>query len=95
MYDVNRRAVAAACATEMGYSGLCNFSEMMNIPALHHETFAGHTRTISERTEVFSQDVLEKAADTVKKAYPEQTTEIKDVHVSFDGSWHKRGHTSK
>ena len=95
VYDVNRRAVAAACATGMGYSGLCNFSEMMNIPALHHKTFAGHTRTISERTEVFSQDVLEKAVETVKKAYPEQTTEIKDVHVSFDGSWHKRGHTSK
>ena len=33
--------------------------------------------------------------ETVKAAYTEQTSNVKDIHVSFDGSWHRRGHTSK
>ena len=95
VFDVNRRATAAASATGMGYAGLANFSEFMNIPVVHHKTFAAHTKVISDRSEVFSRDVMEKAVETVKAAYPEQTSNVKDIHVSFDGSWHKRGHTSK
>lgn len=95
IFDVNRRAVAAASATGMGYAGLCHFSEVMNIPALHHKTFAAHVKSISQRCSTFSRDVMEKAVEKVKEAYSDQTSDIKDIHVSFDGSWHKRGHTSK
>lgn len=94
-FEVNRRAVAASTATGMGYSGLCNFSELMNIPSLHHKTFALHLKSVSTRCEDFSRESLAAAVQKVKDAYPEQDSNIKDIHVSFDGSWHKRGHTSK
>jgi len=95
IYDVNRRAVAAASATGMGYSGLCNFSEIMNVPSLHHKTYAVHTKSISDKCEIFSNDRLATAVEKVKQQYSDQPSGIKDIHVSFDGSWHKRGHTSK
>ena len=80
VFDVNRRAAAAASATGMGYAGLAFFSESKNIPVFHHKTFAAHTEVISDRSEVFSRDVMEEAVDTVKAA---------SDCVSFDGSWHK------
>lgn len=95
VFDINRRAVAASCASGMGYAGLCNFSEYMNIPSLHHKTYAAHTKTVSDKCGTFSRQILDKAVEKVKDAYPEQAGDVKDIHVSFDGSWHKRGHTSK
>ncbi|XP_012945262.1 uncharacterized protein LOC106013609 [Aplysia californica] len=95
VFDVNRRAVAAACATGMGHAGLSNFSEIMNVPSLHHKTFAVHTTAISDKCSIFSRDILKKSVQKVKEAYQEQTSDVKDIHVSFDGSWQKRGHTSK
>ncbi|RUS84503.1 hypothetical protein EGW08_007742 [Elysia chlorotica] len=46
-------------------------------------------------TVLTDEESLATAVEKVKEAYPEQDSDIKDVHVSFDGSWHKRGHTSK
>ena len=94
VFDVNRRAVATACATGMGWAGLANFSEFMNIPILHQRTFTDHVKKINCQASQFSRDSMASAVREVKRAYSDQQEEIKNIHVSFDGSWHKRGHTS-
>ena len=94
--DVNRRATAAACATGMGVAGLNNFCEIMNIPGMHHRTFNRHVKAIDQRVGDFSRESMQEAVKQVRRAYPEQAgQDIIDVHVSYDGSWHKRGYTSK
>ena len=59
-FDVNRRAVAASLATGMGYSGLCNFSEVMNIPSLNSKTYGNHTRAIGKFCDRFKKEMLGK-----------------------------------
>lgn len=87
--------MATSLATGSGRSGLAKFSELMNIPVMHHKTFNTHKKTIHKQLNSYTEKVLSDAHQVVKKAYPEQSGDIIDIDVSYDGSWHTRGHKSK
>ena len=94
-FDINKQAVATSLATGSGRAGLAKFSELMNIPVMHHKTFNTHTKIIHKQSHVYKQKVLSDAHQVIREAYPEQSGEEIDIDVSYDGSWHTRGHKSK
>ena len=83
----------------VGHSGLVKMCRFMNMPEMHHKTYAKHVRAITEANMVVVNTVLDEAAVTVRKACqdldPTITEDsILDLTASFDGSWMTRGHKS-
>ncbi|GFS17658.1 hypothetical protein ElyMa_006827200 [Elysia marginata] len=79
----------------MGQAGLSNFCEMMDMPVLHHKTYLQHQKAIHEKSSSYSSQIMSEAVQIVRNAYPEQAGKpIIDIDVSYDGSWHTRGHKS-
>ena len=95
VYSVNRMTVSSATATGLGCAGLSNFLELVNVPSLHVKTFNAHVKTIYDKSKTYSAALLDKAVTRVKTLYNPADDGITDIHVSYDGTWHKRGHTSK
>ena len=98
-FSVNHQAVAAPMDMGVGHSGLVKMCRFMNMPEMHHKTYAKHVRAISEANMVVVNTVLDEAAVTVRKACqdldPTITEDsILDLTASFDGSWMTRGHKS-
>ena len=53
------------------------------------------SKAINEKNKIYSTALLDKAVTHVKTLYDPSDDGITDIHVSYDGTWHKRGHTSK
>ena len=73
-----------------------HFCEAMTIEGMTEKTYTKIVSSISKEAENFSQSMMDNAVALVRKAhYVDSSDEVLDFSVSFDGSWHKRGHTSK
>ena len=95
VYELNRGVVASAMATGMGFAAVQNFFEPLNIPFQDAKSFSSHVKAIHEQSAVFSDAMLKKAADKVKTLYEPEEDGIYNIHTTYDGSWQKRGFTSK
>ncbi|XP_076451528.1 uncharacterized protein LOC143287427 [Babylonia areolata] len=100
-FDINHRLVAAASATGIGYTQLCRFFGMVNMPRpMHQKTWLHYQKKYSEGASRAASTHLQDAAHHVREAYAEmglgQPSDdgCLDISVSFDGSWHRRGRTS-
>ena len=80
-YDMNRRAVAASLVTEMGPTGLSKFCEVMNMPPLHHKTYASHVKFIGSKLPEYRKIVLNKASQKVREVYKAEDGVV-DIDVS-------------
>ena len=95
-FEINRRAVASSLATGMGHADMGKFFEMMNIPNVHQKTYNQHATAVYKNVDSYKESLLQQSVQQVRAAYPEQADkDIVDIDVSYDGSWHTRGHTSK
>ncbi|KAG0428678.1 hypothetical protein HPB47_024356 [Ixodes persulcatus] len=62
---------------------------------MHLKTFQGISRKVHRAAMDAARDVMREAAQAVRKEKGAgDSDELVDVAVSFDGTWHKRGHTS-
>lgn len=76
------------------------FSMSMNMPCLNHSAFDSHIRQLVDVVNRCTDDCLKKARAEVEKAYSEIEQKMDlvkpiNIGVSYDGSWQKRGFTSK
>lgn len=97
-FGVNIRAIMAAKQIGKGWAALDDFWAAMNVPhcVLHHKTFQKHLkkRFRDSETECMDKFYAESAA-AIKKVYKEMDPSFtRDGAVAYDGTWHKRGHTS-
>lgn len=100
-FDVNRRLVAAATSTGMGFAQVQRFFAMMGLPKpMNEKTWYDYKKRLHGRVKQAACRHLEDAAETVRSAYADMNRGIPDVNgildisISIDGSWHKRGRTS-
>lgn len=99
-FDINRRLVMAAAVNGIGFTQLCRFFGLLNMPPPMHlktwqhyqvKLFLGASRAASHH--------LQEAAEIVRAAYadlgvtPDAEGYI-NIIVSFDGSWQRRGRCS-
>ena len=96
--DITKRVVLAAKESGLGYEGLCNFFSILNMhKPLHHKTFQQISCTVHSAAVAEAEKYMEKAAEHVSA-----TTTVENpgqlpapaTTVSYDGTWHKRGHSS-
>lgn len=98
-YDVNRRIVHAFICMGKGHKGLDVFSLFLNMPLMNNEAYNLHCRNISRITVKNVETSLQQARTEVRKAYTvlddTDNSKLIELTVSYDGSWQKRGFTSK
>jgi hypothetical protein len=74
---------------------------LQNLPhSLQKEAFSRHSKVLTEDSVEFTDEILQLSVEEVKRANRElngttDPQDIVDIAVSYDGTWHKRGHTSK
>lgn len=100
-YEINKRAVLAMREVGLGSIGLNKIMGILNITgSLHHKSYSNINKLLhSSITDITKQNNLHTAHAIIRKAYAEVnpavlSDDVIDIGVSFDGSWHKRGHTS-
>ena len=102
-HEVNRRAVLSSY--QFGHEGLKNFCAGMNLPPpLAKNTYNEHLKKIEQASiknaEEIMQGVAKQLWEKIAKEQPdniedENDVEIAKVAVTVDGTWQKRGHSSK
>lgn len=96
-YDVNRRVVKAIASIGKGHRALDMFCMSLNMSPMNYRTFQKHISSLHASSKTEMEHVLELARCEVKKCYVnlDADNEVFDKTVSYDGSWQKRGFTSK
>ncbi|RUS69872.1 hypothetical protein EGW08_022368 [Elysia chlorotica] len=99
--DCNRRAVLAGLTVGLGHAGLMKLSEGLGMPSMHEKTWRSHLTAIARQTDRIKNDILQQARDRVISYYRETEPDsfdadgVLNIGVSYDGTWAKRGFTSK
>ena len=105
-YDVNVRAVHAASSQGLGHSGLTQFCASMDFPKpLHHKPYNNIMKNLSKEAEDLAEkkmiDAASRLIEITKQEEPEDVERLADgaviakVAVTIDGTWQRRGHSSK
>ncbi|CAN7988270.1 unnamed protein product [Ixodes hexagonus] len=97
-FEVNIRSIMAIKQIGKGQTALNDFWAAMNIShrGLYHKTFQEHLKKTFREPEALSMDKFyAESAVAVKTACQKMDPGFcKDITVVYDGTWHKRGHTS-
>lgn len=98
-FQVNKRMVESFSSIGKGHSAMEQFSMCMGMNVMGSRTFTTHLNAVCANNNTVKKDVLELATNFVREAHKEIDTslegqEVIDISVSYDGTWHKRGHTS-
>lgn len=98
-FDINNKMVQAFLSIGKGHAALEILSMILGIPAMDKKTFSDCMDTLSKSSKDTKENVLKVAWDIIKERYNAEKPEnvrkdCIDLCVSFDGTWHKRGHTS-
>lgn len=98
-FVVNRNAVESTNNIGVGFAALQKFYANCKVQTMTSKTFRQHLNSISEEANKLELKVLNEARDAVRKAHTEKDNslfnkKIIDIATSYDGTWHKRGHTS-
>ena len=97
-YAINHRAVLAAKEGGLCQTGLVRMTSLMNIRgSLHHKTFATISATIQRKLYGVAAETLSTSHRTVHKVYEEVYGPCegpRQLAVSYDGTWKKRGFQS-
>jgi hypothetical protein len=96
-HDVNRRSVLAS----LGQNGLTNFCAAMNLPPpVTKKAYNEHLIQIEKaaigNAEQQMQDAARRVREKVAREQPDDILDdVASVAVTVDGTWQKRGHSSK
>ena len=98
-FDINRRMVQAFTTFGRGHSAIQQFSSVMNIKPISQYSYQEHLKTLHGASTSVAEQSLQQIRAEVRRANRDDKPnggddDVVDIAVSFDGSWHKRGHTS-
>ena len=102
-HEVNRRSVLAS--QKLGRAGLADFCARMNLcPPVNKKSYNDHLiqieKAVIEHATIQKQDAARRLFDVTKNQHPDSIendngTDVAAVAVTVDGTWQKRGHSSK
>ena len=103
-YEVNRRSVIAS--QKSGHAGLQKFcADMDRSPPSTKKAYNDHLKRIEKMALSDTEEIMCKSAERLRDITARETPEniyttedgtvLADVAVSVDGTWQKRGHSSK
>lgn len=96
-YDINRRAVVAVTELGKGHVALEKLSCVMNLPCMDSKTFTRHLKHFhsfsAQSLHAQQQNICAKVKDA-HSILCKSSSDICNIAVSYDATWHKRGHTS-
>ena len=107
MYDVNMRTVYGSQTTGLGRTGLSKLCGVMDLPApVTRKAFNNISKVITEKALEKVEEEMKSASERLFDLSLIETAEcididpvtlamIANVPVTVDGTWQKRGHTSK
>ena len=104
IFEVIERSVIASNSLAGGRQALADFCATMNLPRpLALSSFSRHSKQLSNVTLQLAERKMKEAADRVRKTVIQKNPNIEKedkegavpVAVSVDGTWHKRGFSSK
>jgi putative NIF3 family GTP cyclohydrolase 1 type 2 len=94
--EVNRQAVSASIQCGFGAKKLNSFSEYMNMPGMSSRTFKTHADELQKARAEMKDQAVALAVQAVQEAHRQVNPNFNgNIAVSFDGTWHTRGHSSK
>ena len=100
-FEMNRKAVLTGLTVGLRHFGLAKISEGLGMPSMHHKSHSRHMDVITRVVPTIKANILEQARQKVREYYELSDTDVigedgvLNLGVSYDGSWAKRGHTSK
>ena len=97
--DVNARMILAMRTVGVGHAGMQEVCRVLGLPGVAKRTYQSHTKKIGDKAENVANENLRAAARKVHDEYdrtcPDQRGKaVKDIAVTYDGTWQKRGHSS-
>ncbi|XP_041472696.1 uncharacterized protein LOC121421961 [Lytechinus variegatus] len=98
--EANRRSVLAASENGLGREALSDFCAILGLPPpVADHSFQTHLAHLSSKSTEVCEQQMSEAAQQLRMSAMEEDSSIKEgdvveVAVSFDGTWHRRGHRS-
>ena len=98
--NVNQRIVIALRAIGAGRAQLNTFGTFMNLGGLCKQTFSQIMKSVHQSLSAEVKSFLDLQMNIIRQYYLEKLNAevdaegILDITVSFDGTWHRRGHQS-
>ena len=98
-FEVNKNVVQAFLNMGKGHAAMETFSMSLGIETMDRKTFDKYVLQLVNESKHVRESILEMARKAVRDEHeivdPSLCNkEIIDIGVSFDGTWHKRGHSS-
>ena len=99
-FELNLRAVLAFRGIGCGHAAMREWCSIMNMPStLSKDSYNEITKKLLEASVSTVDAVTKKSVEKIVESYSFLGVEpdedgVLDIGVSFDGSWHKRGHLS-
>ena len=99
--EINRKVVGSTVSVGMGCSSLARFCEGLGIRGMYPQSFNLHVNAIYLTTKELAQQYLCQSRNVViqfhkdHNPYAFKPDGMLELAVSYDGTWMKRGHTSK
>ena len=91
VYEANRRFPLAMFSIGKHHTGAKRFLGNMNMPPPpHRQSWRNHKKQIEKATKLVASASMQEAAQEMKTTDPHT-----DIQVSCDGTWHRRGFSSK
>ena len=99
-FEVNLRSTFAFMGIGCGYSAIRDWSTVMNTSSYMSKlAFQGSKNNIIAGSRESFEEIAKRSVEKIRERYRElgivpDKDDVLDVAVSFDGSWHRRGHSS-
>ncbi|GFW39843.1 uncharacterized protein TNCV_2420081 [Trichonephila clavipes] len=98
-FDINTKLTSAFLAIGRGHAALETFSAILGTPCMDRKTFSKCLENLCNKNETAKVEMLRISREHVRQtnlySHPDLgRNNIIDITVSYDGTWHKRGHTS-
>lgn len=98
-FDVNKKLVQSFSRFGKGYAAMEQFCIGMNMSIMSSGNYYKLLQVICKEAASFGITSLEDARKRVRLAHIEENPELEgkeiiDISVSYDGTWHTRGHSS-
>lgn len=98
-FEINKKIVEAFLRIGKGHAALEMFSLVLGIQAMDKKTFSKCLNSLSEDGKDIKREMLELSRNIVRQRHEDIDPTLKEqsiinISVSYDGTWHKRGHTS-
>ena len=78
----------------IGYDGVEKVISALNLRHFTHPTYVRYAKYITKCAVEKTERMLGESREAVRKYFDKKPGEVVETDVTFDGSWHRRGHKS-